>query len=160
QLTKGVRTTFGTAASGDFVPEFDTALVKKLRAAGAILVGKTNTPEFGLLPTTEPLRFGPTHNPWDRSRTAGGSSGGSAAAVAAVRGCRRARPREVANRAHHDRAERRRGAPRVRGRRRAGRPLARVARPRGRGGSAALGRRGLPRHVHRHLDCRARYVGG
>ena len=83
QLTKGVRTTFGTAASGDFVPEFDTALVKKLRAAGAILVGKTNTPEFGLLPTTEPLRFGPTHNPWDRSRTAGGSSGGSAAAVAA-----------------------------------------------------------------------------
>jgi amidase len=82
QLTEGVRTTFGTAASGDFVPKFDTGLVRRLRAAGAILVGKTNTPEFGILPTTEPHRFGPTRNPWDRSRTSGGSSGGTAAAVA------------------------------------------------------------------------------
>jgi amidase len=83
QLTEGVRTTFGSAAVGDFVPRFDTALVRKLRAAGAILVGKTNTPEFGILPTTEPHRFGPTRNPWDTSRTSGGSSGGTAAAVAA-----------------------------------------------------------------------------
>jgi amidase len=82
QLTEGVRTAFGTAASGDFVPKFDTSLVRKLRAAGAILVGKTNTPEFGILPTTEPHRFGATRNPWDTSRTSGGSSGGSAAAVA------------------------------------------------------------------------------
>jgi amidase len=83
QLTEGVRTTFGTEASGDFVPPFDTALVRKLREAGAIVVGKTNTPEFGILPTTEPHRFGPTRNPWDAARTSGGSSGGSAAAVAA-----------------------------------------------------------------------------
>src|SRR5918911_1641742 len=83
QLTEGVRTTYGTAASGDFVPRFDTSLVRKLRAAGAIVVGKTSTPEFGILPTTEPRRFGPTRNPWDTTRTAGGSSGGSAAAVAA-----------------------------------------------------------------------------
>jgi amidase len=82
QLTEGVRTTFGSAAAGDFVPSFDTALVRKLRDAGAIVVGKTNTPEFGILPTTEPRRFGPTRNPWDTSRTSGGSSGGSAAAVA------------------------------------------------------------------------------
>jgi amidase len=82
QLTKGIRTTMGSAAGADFVPPFDTVLVKKLRAAGAILVGKTNTPEFGLLPTTEPVAYGATRNPWDRSRTAGGSSGGSAAAVA------------------------------------------------------------------------------
>jgi amidase len=83
QLTEGVRTTFGTRASGEFVPHKDTTLVAKLRAAGAIVVGKTSTPEFGILPTTEPARFGPTRNPWDRSRTAGGSSGGTAAAVAA-----------------------------------------------------------------------------
>jgi len=82
QLTEGVRTTFGSAATGDFVPQFDTGLVRRLRAAGAIIVGKTNTPEFGILPTTEPHRFGPTRNPWDRSRTSGGSSGGTAAAVA------------------------------------------------------------------------------
>ena len=83
QLTEGVRTTFGSAATGDFVPSFDTSLVRKLREAGAIVVGKTNTPEFGILPTTEPHRFGPTRNPWDTARTSGGSSGGSAAAVAA-----------------------------------------------------------------------------
>ena len=82
-LTEGIRTTFGSAVSGDWVPPFDTAIVKKLRAAGAVVVGKTNTPEFGITPVTEPVRFGPTRNPWDPSRTAGGSSGGSAAAVAA-----------------------------------------------------------------------------
>jgi amidase len=82
-LTEGIRTTFGSAVSGDWVPPFDTAIVKKLRAAGAVIVGKTSTPEFGITPVTEPARFGPTRNPWNPERTAGGSSGGSAAAVAA-----------------------------------------------------------------------------
>jgi amidase len=81
-LTEGVRTTFGMRLLGDFVPDHDSALVRRLREAGAIVVGKTNTPELGLVPTTEPERFGPARNPWDRSRTTGGSSGGSAAAVA------------------------------------------------------------------------------
>ena len=82
-LTDGIRTTFGTEASGEFVPPFDSNLVTRLRAAGAVVVGKTNTPELGITPVTEPRRFGPTRNPWDLSRTAGGSSGGAAAAVAA-----------------------------------------------------------------------------
>jgi amidase len=81
-LTEGVRTSFGSEALGDFVPPFDSALVRRVRGAGAIIVGKTNTPEFGILPVTEPDRFGPTLNPWDTSRTPGGSSGGSACAVA------------------------------------------------------------------------------
>jgi amidase len=82
-LTEGIRTTNGMAAMGDWVPEIDSATVRKLREAGAIVVGKTNTPEMGILPVTEPDRFGPSRNPWDTSRTTGGSSGGSAAAVAA-----------------------------------------------------------------------------
>jgi amidase len=82
-LTEGIRTTFGSAVSGEWVPPFDTAIVAKLRAAGAVIVGKTSTPEFGITPVTEPARFGPTRNPWNLERTAGGSSGGSAAAVAA-----------------------------------------------------------------------------
>ncbi|HEV2362673.1 MAG TPA: amidase [Caulobacteraceae bacterium] len=61
----------------------DSALVAAYRRAGLVIFGKTNTPEFGLEPVTEPEAFGPTRNPWDPSRTAGGSSGGSAAAVAA-----------------------------------------------------------------------------
>ncbi len=67
---------------GYILPE-DTDLVARYRRAGLIVVGKTNTPEFGLLPTTEPELFGPTRNPWNTGLTAGGSSGGSAAAVAA-----------------------------------------------------------------------------
>jgi len=63
--------------------EGHSEFVARLEAAGMVVAGKTNTPEFGLLPTTEPERFGPSHNPWDPSRTPGGSSGGSAAAVAA-----------------------------------------------------------------------------
>jgi len=82
QLTEGVRTTMGMNCMEDFVPPMDSALVRRLREAGAIVVGKTNTPELGILPVTEPERFGPTRNPWDTSRTPGGSSGGSAAAVA------------------------------------------------------------------------------
>ncbi len=61
----------------------DTTLITRYRRAGLVMVGRTNTPELGLLPTTEPSAFGPTHNPWDLSCTPGGSSGGSAAAVAA-----------------------------------------------------------------------------
>ena len=61
----------------------DTHLAARFRAAGLITVGRTNTPELGIVPTTEPVAYGPTRNPWDRSRSPGGSSGGSAAAVAA-----------------------------------------------------------------------------
>jgi amidase len=64
------------------VGDHDSFLFAKLRAAGCVVIGKTNTPELGLLPTAEPLAAGPTHNPWDPSRSPGGSSGGSAAAVA------------------------------------------------------------------------------
>lgn len=65
-----------------FIAPFDSFITRKLRRAGFVLVGKTNTPELGIVPTTEPIAFGPTRNPYDRTRTAGGSSGGSAAAVA------------------------------------------------------------------------------
>uniref|UniRef100_A0A6J5ZUT9 Unannotated protein n=1 Tax=freshwater metagenome TaxID=449393 RepID=A0A6J5ZUT9_9ZZZZ len=68
---------------GDHRAAHDAYLVRRLRDAGAIVVGSTNLPEFGILPTTEPRRFGASRNPWDTTRTPGGSSGGSAAAVAA-----------------------------------------------------------------------------
>ena len=68
---------------GDFVADHDAFLVRRLREAGFVIVGKTALPEMGILPTTESRRFGPTRNPWDLERTPGGSSGGSAAAVAA-----------------------------------------------------------------------------
>jgi amidase len=79
----GVRMTLGSTFLHDFVPDHDSELVTRLKRAGLIIIGKTNAPEFGLMPTTEPRLFGPSHNPWDVSRTTGGSSGGSAAAVAA-----------------------------------------------------------------------------
>ena len=69
--------------AGRYVSPQDNVLVSRYRKAGLIIVGKTNTSEFGLLPATEPQRFGPTRNPWDTGRGTGGSSGGSAAAVAA-----------------------------------------------------------------------------
>ncbi len=64
-----------------YVPAYDSALLGRLRQAG-LVVGKANTPEFGLVPTTEPSLFGPCRSPWDLGRSAGGSSGGSAAATA------------------------------------------------------------------------------
>jgi amidase len=79
----GVRATSGSRYLRDFVPRDDSELVKRYKRAGLITLGKTNTPEFGLYPVTEPALFGPARNPWDLSRTPGGSSGGSAAAVAA-----------------------------------------------------------------------------
>ena len=66
-----------------FVSDIDQELVARYRRAGVVLLGKTSTPEFGMLPTAESLRYGATANPWDPTLTAGGSSGGSAAAVAA-----------------------------------------------------------------------------
>jgi amidase len=66
-----------------FRADSDSWLASRFRAAGFVFVGKTNTPELGILPTTEPEAYGPTRNPWDRNRSVGGSSGGSGAAVAA-----------------------------------------------------------------------------
>lgn len=66
----------------DYRPAHDTELAIRFRQAGLVFLGKTNTPEWGSLPTTEPLAFGPTHNPWDPNHSPSGSSGGSAAAVA------------------------------------------------------------------------------
>jgi amidase len=80
--TAGVPTSEGSGGFGDWVADHDAAHVRRLREAGAIVVGKTNTPEMGLRPVTESERFGPTRNPWNTTLSAGGSSGGSAAAVA------------------------------------------------------------------------------
>jgi amidase len=66
----------------DYVPNYDSEMVKRYKASGLVTLGKTNTPEFGIMAYTEPELFGPTYNPWDLSRTPGGSSGGSGAAVA------------------------------------------------------------------------------
>lgn len=79
----GVRYTSGSRLLSDFVAYEDSVLVERLRRAGFLFLGKTNVPEFGFLPTTEPLLFGACKNPWDLGRSTGGSSGGSAAAVAA-----------------------------------------------------------------------------
>lgn len=85
-FTKGVRTTMGSRIFADQVPAEDAVPVRRLREAGAILVGKTTTPEFGHKPLTDSPLFGATRNPWDLARTAGGSSGGAAAAVATGQG--------------------------------------------------------------------------
>src|SRR5499427_3689921 len=80
--TKGIRTTHGSKLFESHVPDEDALVVQRLRAAGAIVIGKTNTPEFAFGPNTVNAVFGATRNPWDLALTAGGSSGGSAAALA------------------------------------------------------------------------------
>jgi amidase len=80
--TKGIRTTFGSPLFRDFVPDTDALIVERLKRAGAITIGKTNTPEFGAGSQTFNAVFGATRNPWDISKTCGGSSGGAAVALA------------------------------------------------------------------------------
>ncbi len=80
--TRGLRTTWGSPAYRDHVPDADTLYVERLRGAGAILIGKTNVPEFGLGSHTYNPVFGTTRNAFDRSLSAGGSSGGAAVALA------------------------------------------------------------------------------
>ncbi|MCJ7795523.1 MAG: amidase [Thermoleophilia bacterium] len=75
--------TAGCRMLKDYVPAFDSEAVRRFKAAGLVTFGKTNTPELGIMGTTEPVLFGPTRNPWNVKHTSGGSSGGSAAAVAA-----------------------------------------------------------------------------
>jgi amidase len=79
----GKRLTFGSDLFGDFEAPYDHNVVRRLKDAGFIVVGTTTLPEWGILPWTNTKRFGPTRNPWDPARTSGGSSGGSATAVAA-----------------------------------------------------------------------------
>jgi aspartyl-tRNA(Asn)/glutamyl-tRNA(Gln) amidotransferase subunit A len=85
-VTKGIRTTFGTRLYADNVPTETAPMVERLTAAGAIQLGKTNTPTMGWIGATHNLIFGVTRNPWNLDRTPGGSSGGASAAVAAGMG--------------------------------------------------------------------------
>ena len=83
QMTKGVKTTGGSLAFADRVPDADAACVEKVLGAGAVMLGKTNTPEFGLLGANENRLGEPCRNPWNPERTSGGSSGGAGASIAA-----------------------------------------------------------------------------
>ncbi len=83
ELTKGIRSTLGSAVFQDRVPDIDSVVVERVRQSGAIILGKTNTPEFGQSGTTENLLGDACRNPWNTERTPGGSSGGAAAALAA-----------------------------------------------------------------------------
>jgi amidase len=80
---KGLRLTYGCELMSGHIAEYDHNVTARLRDAGFVIMGTTTLPEYGILPTTEARLFGPTRNPWDLSRTPGGSSGGAAAAVAA-----------------------------------------------------------------------------
>ena len=81
-VTKGIRTTFGSPIYQDFIPDEDALIVERLRDAGAVTIGKTNTPEFGAGSQTFNKVFGETHNPYDLTKTCGGSSGGAAVSLA------------------------------------------------------------------------------
>src|SRR3954453_21857055 len=83
RAVEGRRLTFAANFAGDFIAPYDHNVVARLKRAGFVIVGTTTLPEWGILPTTETARFGASRNPWDQSRTTGGSSGGSGAAVAA-----------------------------------------------------------------------------
>jgi amidase len=80
--TAGLRVSSGSDLFGEYTPDYDAHVVRRIRDAGFVIVGKTAAPEMGIVPVTEPRRFGPTRNPWNTDHTPGGSSGGSAAAVA------------------------------------------------------------------------------
>jgi aspartyl-tRNA(Asn)/glutamyl-tRNA(Gln) amidotransferase subunit A len=84
--TRGIRTARGSLVDPEWIPDFDAPLVERLYAAGAVMLGKTNTPELGWKGDSGNRVFGPSYNPWRLERTPGGSSGGAAAAVAAGMG--------------------------------------------------------------------------
>jgi amidase len=79
--TAGLRVSNGSDLYGEYTPDYDSHLVRRIRNAGFVIIGKTAAPEMGIVPVTEARRFGPTRNPWNTDHTPGGSSGGSAAAV-------------------------------------------------------------------------------
>ncbi len=83
---KGVRTTFGSKIFENYIPDEGAIVVSRLKDAGCVILGKTNTPEFGFKGVTDNLIFGTTPNPWNLKKTSGGSSGGAAASVASGMG--------------------------------------------------------------------------
>ncbi|MBY8988841.1 MAG: amidase, partial [Candidatus Lokiarchaeota archaeon] len=85
-LTKGIKTTFGSKLYEDFIPEQNEIAVQRLISSGCVMLGKTNTPEFGSIALTNNKLFGETKNPWDIEKNSGGSSGGAASSVASGMG--------------------------------------------------------------------------